>query len=348
LFYHAKRMLYMRLINQTLIITMIAIVCLIVLTQTLYAQDKSDLKSIPSSAVSGRNIGEFLTHDGRFDLEMARRTGFQGSLNVDGFKSSIDTATYQHIFRPAVSASTAENPDDIYWDNSMSSSLPGVNGDISALTVYDGKLIAGGNFTNAGGISANCIAAWDGSSWSPLGSGMNNEVSALAEYDGKLIVGGSFTTAGGVSANCIAAWDGSSWLPLGSGMGRYNPSVYALTVYDNKLIAGGFFTKAGGVSANNIAAWDGSSWSPLSFGIDVEYSHHIKALTVYNGKLIAGGFFTNAGRASSANGIAAWDGSSWSSLGSGMCSYYSGDVSTLTVYDGKLIAGGDFTTAGWG
>ncbi|MBN2227120.1 MAG: hypothetical protein JW763_07115 [candidate division Zixibacteria bacterium] len=45
----------------------------------------------------------------------------------------------------------------------------GMNGIVGALTVYDGKLIAGGDFTLAGGISASHIAAWNGSSWASLG-----------------------------------------------------------------------------------------------------------------------------------------------------------------------------------
>ena len=44
--------------------------------------------------------------------------------------------------------------------------------DVYALVVYDNKLIAGGLFTTAGGVSANYIASWDGSSWDSLGSGM--------------------------------------------------------------------------------------------------------------------------------------------------------------------------------
>ena len=31
----------------------------------------------------------------------------------------------------------------------------------------------GGQFTMAGGLNANYIAKWDGSSWSTLGGGMN-------------------------------------------------------------------------------------------------------------------------------------------------------------------------------
>ena len=85
-------------------------------------------------------------------------------------------------------------------------------------------LYAGGDFTTAGGVAANGIAKWDGSSWTALGSGMNADVHALTVFDDgggpALYAGGDFTTAGGVAANNIAKWDGSSWTALGSGIER--------------------------------------------------------------------------------------------------------------------------------
>jgi len=56
----------------------------------------------------------------------------------------------------------------------------------------------GGEFTNAGGISLNYVAVWDGTNWSALGPGMNNSVYALAlDSAHNLYAGGAFTTAGG-------------------------------------------------------------------------------------------------------------------------------------------------------
>jgi hypothetical protein len=67
----------------------------------------------------------------------------------------------------------------------------------------------------------------------------------------------------------------------------------------------------------------------------------VHALAVSGSDLYAGGGFTTAG-GSAANGIAKWDGSSWSALGSGM----NGTVRALAVSGSDLYAGGYFTTAG--
>lgn len=262
------------------------------------------------------------------------------------------------------------------WGNNIWRPLgSGMDDSVYALTVYDGKLAAGGDFTEAGGVLfADGIAAWtgrywqsleelsgtvhaltiynnqliaggnlpdhiarlNGYDWEPLGSGTNDSVRALAVYNGLLIAGGDFTTAGGVSADYIAAWDGSSWQPLGNGM---DGSVYSLTVYDGLLIAGGEFTTADGELANYIAAWDGDNWFPLGLGMD--HGGGVYALTVYNGELIAGGEFTTAD-GQNANNIAAWNGSGWQPLGSGV----NDDVLALSVYNGELIAGGSFVTTG--
>ena len=132
------------------------------------------------------------------------------------------------------------------------------NGPVWALTTLpNGDLVAGGNFTIAGGIPAISIARWDGTSWSALGSGMNYLVLALTTLpNGDLVAGGVFTTAGGVSANFIARWDGTSWSALGSGMsGPPGPlAVRVLAVLPNgDLVAGGNFTVVNGAASAYIA-----------------------------------------------------------------------------------------------
>jgi hypothetical protein len=214
------------------------------------------------------------------------------------------------------------------WSGSSWSALgSGIGGgesdsSVFALAVSGSTLYAGGGFTTAGGNPAHGIAQWNGSSWSALGSGMNGGVTALAVSDSTLYACGGFTTAGGNPANGLAQWNGSSWSALGSGIAGgsffYSPSVAALAVSGSTLYAGGYFTNAGGSAANSIAQWNGSSWSALGSGIG-EYgsASYVFALAVSGSTLYAGGDFATAG-GNPANGIAQWNGSSWSALGSGM------------------------------
>lgn len=72
-------------------------------------------------------------------------------------------------------------------------------------------LYVGGEFDAAGGVSANNIAKWDGSTWSALVSGITSSdpnrlgsVSALAvDASGHLFVGGQFSGAGTTSSTNI-------------------------------------------------------------------------------------------------------------------------------------------------
>lgn len=222
-------------------------------------------------------------------------------------------------------------------------------GYVKALTVYNGNLIAAGYFNEAGGIAAQRIAQWDGSSWSPLGSGIPDDAYLhgphfMAVYGGDLIVAGRFYEAGGVDANHIARWDGAAWHAMGEGVaGTAFTDILSLQEYNGSLIVGGSFSEAGGISAPNIASWDGSSWTAFGSGMN----SIVESLLGYDGGLVAGGGFTDAGGVS-ANYIALWDGSSWSALGSGMSGGAMGvtRVTTLAIFDGDLVAGGAFTNAG--
>lgn len=80
----------------------------------------------------------------------------------------------------------------------------------------DGKIIAGGTFTSAGGISALNVAMWNGSEWSAMSigvSGGNNWVTTVITNltNDAVYVGGDFFNAGGFSNNVfyVAKWSGS-------------------------------------------------------------------------------------------------------------------------------------------
>src|SRR5438094_9961811 len=65
---------------------------------------------------------------------------------------------------------------------------------------------------------------------------------------------------------------------------------------------------------------------------------------VFNGRVVVGGTFSTAGDVV-ASGIARWDGAAWQSMGNGAGAGFSVTrVSALTVFEGALIAGGQFDT----
>jgi hypothetical protein len=233
-----------------------------------------------------------------------------------------------------------------------------------------GNLYAGGEFGSIDTITAKNIAKWDGASWSALGQGISGkQVMELAcDKYGNLFAAGAFDMAGSVVAHNIAKWDGAEWSNLGEGIQKepdiFNP-VYALAL-DNKgnLYAGGGFSVVGTMAAYNIAKWDGKAWSALGTGIHMDEELRWSNVPVWalvcdeNGNLYAGGQFSLAGSVQ-ASGIAKWDGSAWSALGSGVCNLfyddegdprlkaYPGNVSALVCDNkGTLYVGGAFQTAG--
>ena len=115
-------------------------------------------------------------------------------------------------FSPHVSDASTFN--DANWSALGS----GVNSRVLSLALSGGNLFAGGDFNEAGGVSANYIAKWNGSSWSAVGSGLDAPVYAVAVSGNNVYAGGDFSMAGGLSANAVGQWDGSSWSALGSGI----------------------------------------------------------------------------------------------------------------------------------
>lgn len=203
------------------------------------------------------------------------------------------------------------------WDGAswtpLGGGITGTGSQVLALTVFDDgsgpALYAAGYFDGAGGVAANNIAKWNGSSWSPLASGTNNLILALGVFDdgtgSALYAGGWFNAAGGSPAFMIARWNGSAWSAVGTGM--TGSVVLALTTFDDgtgpALYAGGEFFQAGGVQAISIARWNGSAWSSVAGGLyeNSGLPPNVRALAVFDDltgggpDLWAGGEFERAG-----------------------------------------------------
>jgi len=117
-------------------------------------------------------------------------------------------AQAEEPMRDGLAPLTSGAPGDEYWVAGFQGR--GMNNLIDALAVDGhGNRYAAGNFTRAGGVAANRIARWNGTTWHPLGSGTDSAVSALAfTPDRSLYAGGFFTTAGDKISSSIARWMG--------------------------------------------------------------------------------------------------------------------------------------------
>ena len=130
-------------------------------------------------------------------------------------------------------------------------------------------------------------------------------------------------------------------------MGRFQPEGtlgVALCLAD---AGGGLFAGGDFPGEDKIVRWDGASWNPVGMGLGGGQNPGVYAMVLHNGCLIAGGTFLQSG-AALVNHITRWDGAAWQPLGLGVGGGdpLGGGVAALISFDGSLIVGGNFTTAG--
>jgi hypothetical protein len=197
-----------------------------------------------------------------------------------------------------------------------------VSGSVYALTAdSNGVLYAGGGFINLAGIpEADHVAAYNGSSWSAMGTGPNGRavddfVRSLTANGTTVYVGTDAVDVAGIAqADHVARWNGSAWSAVGTnsagsdGWFPASTSIYALAPYGSILFAAGSFQNANGIAtADDIAYFDGSVWRPL--GSDGAGNGPVNAqpnaLALANGMVIVAGSFTAAGGDTLARSIAA-------------------------------------------
>ena len=294
---------------------------------------------------SKSNTSGLILNDGTIDPEAARQAGLSGADLSDLFQSGADPFPGGKRLKPDGSHGAGSDPRDVYWQKGLC--VEGVNGDVRAMTVFEGRLVIGGDFTIAHDTAANCVAAWDGSHWIPLGSGFLGQVTALTVFEGNLIAGGAFYDAYYWFQGPAYMWSGSAWVRMGTNNwvnGMVSPGgIEAFAEYHGQLYAAGSFTIADGDSADHLAYWNGTQWKGMRPGFNTS----TKCLAVFEDRLIVGGGFSEAGGSPAGfNGVAAWNGSVWTAMGNGVDSDTTLplEVRSFAVYNGQLYAAGGVDT----
>jgi hypothetical protein len=171
------------------------------------------------------------------------------------------------------------------WDGSswsaMNTGTVGMNGAVRGLAwdSTDEKLYAVGNFTTAGGATANRIAVWDSATetWSAVGtSGLNSFARSIAidEKNRHVYIEGEFTTADGATRNNLTRWnintsafDNLSFPGAGLNFSQTDNHnyIYWDEIKERLYVSKFFYTISDNKFFSGICYWDGktNSWETI-------------------------------------------------------------------------------------
>jgi hypothetical protein len=224
---------------------------------------------------------------------------------------------------------------------------PGLNEEPAVvLTLPNGDILAGGDFTNAGGQpGADHVARWDGRRWLALGAGpghFSNLTALIAAPHGQLLAAGVVYLDSGRVQSIVTRWNGRRWQPVGPFLpGRW---VTALALAPNGDVLAGLTGSPG----CGVLRWQGHRWQPLApdpaagAATPAQGSSLTSMVVTPAGDLVALGrfpsTFPNAGEEA-----ARWTGTGWQALGAPAAGYRKTFSLALTA-TGELLASGSLVS----
>jgi uncharacterized delta-60 repeat protein/uncharacterized repeat protein (TIGR01451 family) len=229
-----------------------------------------------------------------------------------------------------------------------------LNNSVRALALQsDGKLLAGGAFTNVPGVSNSFLARLDldgsvDTNFLANRKGVDNFVYAIGvQSDGKIVVGGAFTSVNDSNRQHLARLESNGALDV-----NFNPSANAdATIWtialqnDGKMLIGGDFSLVSGATRMRIARLNPDGSLDTSFNPGVGPSGSVRSISVQpDGRVLIGGLFTNV------NGVVRSRIARLNENGTVDASFDPGAgadefVSSVVLQsDGKILVGGGFVT----
>ncbi|TAH41164.1 MAG: T9SS type A sorting domain-containing protein [Bacteroidetes bacterium] len=252
-----------------------------------------------------RNRLARLNSDGSLDLSFSIGTGFNGSIYsialqsngkvlVGGSFTSYDGVTRNRILR-------LENNGTL--DNSYNIGT-GFNGQVYALALQsDGKIVAGGQFTNFNNTASNYISRLDTNGIFDnsfiTGNGFNTSVNdLLIQPDNKILVCGAFTnynsstvSRGIARLESNGSIDGLFNTNAGSGADYYVNRI--ALARNGRIILGGNFSTFNGYGSKNLALLDNNGTINNQFSIGTGFNSTVIPVEILDDEsILVGGNFT--------------------------------------------------------
>jgi trimeric autotransporter adhesin len=243
-----------------------------------------------------------------------------------------------------------------------------IGGTVHALEIIGRTLYVGGSFQDGAGLaSADFLVACSldtgaaSSTVTDPAHPFSGPIYALTvDSSGTLYAGGAFSNLDNDQADNVAYLDssGAGWQEMGSGAGACSCAVgtfvRSLTAVGTNVYVGTDATNVAGIAqADHVARWNGSVWSAVgsnAAGADGWFPGPatINGLANDGTNLYATGSFQDANGDPQADSVASFDGITWNAIGSdgGSNGPWSGAGHALAAFDGRLVAGGNFTSAG--
>lgn len=251
-----------------------------------------------------------------------------GSLYAGGyfkFNGSGDSCMY------VARLNTGVNPNK--WERVYT----GFNNFLRCLYSDGTNLYAGGAFVNSqvSGGTVSRIAKLTANGWTNAGTStsITGQVAAMTSHQGQLYAAGSFT------GNLLTRFNTgtNSWDVVSTGGSISGQEASALASKGTKLYVGGNFN---GSFMKGLAVYNGgSSFTPPFTSL---FDGTVNALLATSFKIFGGGSFTkNTNQQTLAHFFSSTGSTPFSDNGG-----FNGDVLALANFNGYVIAGGSFSTAG--
>ena len=146
----------------------------------------------------------------------------------------------------------------------------GVRGQVHALAIWNGALVVGGRFDQAGATPAASVAMWTQSGWQAMGAGfeimstalsLRRAVTHFATLQGRLFAVGDLSRSGDRFIGGVAEWRDGGWHPLPEGPGLHNCPSQLVTDDVRAGIAVNRSTEVAPI--RGLSLWRDGAWTHL-------------------------------------------------------------------------------------